>query len=61
MIEYRDNDQRGVGYCPACGAQLANLSTGLRGYCGTHGWTFANFTTNRDPGDEHNEPSPKER
>ncbi len=42
MAEYRDDDET-VGYCPKCGRRLANLTTGLRGYCEEHGWTFADF------------------
>lgn len=42
--DYRDDDRRDTGYCPKCGRQLANLTTGLRGYCEQHGWTFAEWT-----------------
>lgn len=42
MSEYRQDD-RTVGYCPACSRQLSDITTGGEGYCSEHGKVFANW------------------
>lgn len=42
MIEYRQDDETGTGYCP-CGEPLSGLTVAGRGYCDRHGWTFADW------------------
>ena len=49
--DYRDDDQT-TGQCPKCGRDLGHLTVGLRGWCEQHGWTFADFRSYGDPGDE---------
>ena len=40
---YREDDLRGVGYCPKCGRALSGMTLEPKGFCDLHGWVFANF------------------
>lgn len=51
-MDYRDDDQRGEGYCPLCKRRLSDLTTEARGFCELHGWQFAEFTRPKEKEEE---------
>lgn len=42
MSGYRDDDDRGRGYCPVCGREI-EVNVSLFGYCEEHGTQPADF------------------
>lgn len=42
-MDFRDDDERGTGYCPYCGREIS-LDVEAFGQCGEHGRVPADFT-----------------
>jgi len=54
--EYRQDDRRDEGFCPLCGASLANyLTVAGEGYCERHGWVSADWTPRTASGSDDDE------
>ena len=43
ILEYRDDDIIGGGFCPKCGRSLRDVSRSGQGWCELHQWVFADF------------------
>jgi len=42
-MDYRDDDERGTGWCPRCPRKLSPLDVAGFGYCEEHGRVAANY------------------
>lgn len=43
VMEYRDDDIKGKGFCPQCGAPLDDVKLSGIAFCEKHGWVFVNY------------------
>lgn len=43
VMEYRDDDVKGVGFCPQCRSVLGDVKLSGIAYCEEHGWVFVDW------------------